>query len=171
MLQVIEQTPDHLILRDQRPSAGIVAVIFTVLSFSATALLAAQFIAIYTDRITRFDGLLWLVGMSVFLALCTGFTVLGVLASRHFLIGPACLIDRDSESIVIERIGLMRRHQETYSLYGVSHIDIQHNDEVHAFGVFLVLKSHQRVPVASFHDQDEDAMRALVADIRAFLRA
>lgn len=170
MLEIVENTPQKLILRDQRPTAGIIALIFTVLSIGAVGLLLIQVVSGFSDRIGQFDGFLWLLGMVVFIALGAGFIVLGITASLHFLVGSTCIIDRDAEAVTLERVGFLRTHTEQHSIWGISHVEVEENVEVHAFGVFLILRSYDRIPVASFHRQDEEAMRSLVQEIRAFLR-
>lgn len=170
MLQVIEQTPRRLVLRDQRSTAGLVALVFVALSVSGALTLLLQLVTGFSERIGRFDGPYWLLGMVVFLLLALGFVGLGLVAAVHFLVGVTCVLDKDRETVVIRQAGVLRPQQREVSIYAVSHIDVEHNIEVHAFGVFLVLRHYERVPVASFHQQDEDAMRALVKEMRAFLR-
>ncbi|MFW5748724.1 MAG: hypothetical protein ACOCYT_03840 [Chloroflexota bacterium] len=160
----------RLVLRDQRPTAGVVAVIFIFMSISAVLLLFFQAVSIFADRIGRFDGFLWLLGTVVFIGLGVGFVLLGVMAALHFLVGTTCVLDREAEEISVERVEWFRAREERHSIYGISRIEVEANPEVHAFGVFIVLRSNQRIPVASFHDQDEDAMRALVERMRAFLQ-
>lgn len=170
MLQFVEQTPRRVVLRDQRPTAGLVALVFTFLSLSAVLMLLAQLIAMFGERVGQFDGLLWLLGMVMFTALGLGFVALGAMASAHFLIGSACMLDKDSGRFIIQRVDFFRRKFELHKIDGIRRIDVQENREVHAFGVFVVLKNGQRVPIASYHQQDEEAMRAMVAHLRDFLR-
>ncbi len=170
MLEVIEQSPRRLVMRDQRPTAGMIAVIFVILSVGAVALLIIQFLSIFAERLGQFDGFLWMVGTVMFIALGIGFVILGMVAALHFLIGTTCVLDKDAEEFVIERVAFFRTQAERHSIYGISRINVQENEEVHAFGVFVVLKSGQHVPIASFHNQDEDAMRAIVRELLQFLQ-
>lgn len=170
MLEVIEQTPQRLVLRDQRPTAGLISLLFTALSVGAVGLLIGQGISVLDARLGDSDAPYWLLGMGVFITLGIGFVLLGIGAVLHFLVGTTCVFDREAEQVIVERVALFRTQAEHHSIYGVSHVHVEANEEVHAYGVFLVLRSQQRVPVASFHKQDEDAMRALVREIRAFLR-
>jgi hypothetical protein len=170
MLQVVNQTPTRMILRDQRPTAGLVSIIFVFLSISAVSLLIFQGVSIFSDRIIGNDGLFWFIGMAIFIALGFGFTLLGITAALNFLVGTTFIMDRETEEFVIERVGFLRTRAERHSLYGIKRIEVEENAEVHAFGVFVVLRNGESLPVASFHDQDEDAMRAVVREIHAFLQ-
>ncbi len=170
MLEIIEKTPRRIILRDQRPTAGLIAVVFTFLSLAGLIMLVFQMVTLFSDRILRFDGAAWMSGMIVFIALGVGFVALGVMASLHFWIGVACVLDKDSEAFILQRVDFFRTKTEEHSIYGISRVDVDENAEVHAFGVFIVLRSGQRIPVASYHQQDEDVMRATVGHLREFLR-
>ncbi|PJF22476.1 MAG: hypothetical protein CUN56_05770, partial [Phototrophicales bacterium] len=81
-----------------------------------------------------------------------------------------CMIDKDAETITLQQVNLFRTTSRQYSIYSVSYIDIKQNDEVHAFGVFFVLRDGSQVPLASYHQQDEEVMLDTVQRLRTFLR-
>lgn len=170
MLKVVQQTDHQLILEDKRRTAGIIAMIFVLISLFGLINLLLQVMSVFEGHIRASNGFLWLIAVGVFVALAIAFVLLGIGAALHFLIGSTCIIDKESEQISLQRVNMFRATTERYSIYSISQIDIEQNDEVHAFGVFFVLRDGRRIPVASYHQQDEAAMLDTVQAMRLFLR-
>jgi hypothetical protein len=59
---------------------------------------------------------------------------------------------------------------KTVSIYAISHVETTQNTEMNAYGVFLVMKSGEHIPLASFYKVDEASMKAVINEIRTFLR-
>ncbi len=170
MLKVINQNNRQLILEDKRPIAGGIALIFVLISLFGLINLLIQVIRVFDTYIRADNGLLWFITVSIFVTLAFGFVLLGISAALHFLIGSTCMIDKDAETITLQQVNLFRTTSRQYSIYSVSYIDIKQNDEVHAFGVFFVLRDGSQVPLASYHQQDEEVMLDTVQRLRTFLR-
>jgi hypothetical protein len=170
VLEVVEKTPRQLILRDQRPTAGLIAIVFTFINLAALVMMLFQLVVMFPDRITESDGALWLLGMGVFISLSIFFMGMGIMATIQFWVGTACILDKDAETLTLQQIDFFRTQTEQHSIYGISHVEIDTNEEVHAYGVFIVLRSGKRLPVASYHQHDKDVMQTTVNYLRQFLR-
>ncbi len=169
MLQIVEQTPVRLVLQDRRPraaiAAGAVAVLSGLMVISLSLLGVQRLIGTNVDYpLVRGFGLI------VFLLFALALALIGGMATLSFAHGISCVFDRENEAFVIRRINLFRPQEIRHSIYGIERLDIERNDEVRAFGLFIVLKSGERVPMAAISMLDEDHMQHLAQQIRAFLR-
>ncbi|MCU0480587.1 MAG: hypothetical protein MUE54_05170 [Anaerolineae bacterium] len=169
MLKVIYTTPTHLILKDQRRWATVFASLFTLISIIAFIIFIFQIADIVENRLER-DGMLWVMVALFFFMLIGGLVVIGIIATRHLSYGVHCEFDRTQEVMVIRRIGLLRPIETRHSIFAISRIETQHNAEIGMYGVFLVMKSGERIPLASFYEVDEGDMTAVINEIRTFLR-
>lgn len=170
MLHISQQTPSRLALEDRQPGAAVVAALFTalaVLSFLATAYQGAGAL---TGPGQQFDAMRG-TALSVFLLVEAAFVGLGVMAVAHFGLGVRCTLDKDEGTVVIRTAGALRPRHETYSIYAVSHFEVQANESAHAWALFLVLRSGERIPVSAFPAIDREVVDGIVRDLRGFLRA
>ena len=169
MLKVTETSPTRLILKDQRQWATLFALIFTLISIGALLIFVSQIASIIQSRYER-DGMLWVMVMLIFFLLIGSLVVIGAIATRHLSYGVHCDFDRSAEMLTIKRIGILRPIQTHYSIYAISHLETLQNREIGMYGVFLVLKNGDKIPLASYYRVDEAEMKSVINEIRTFLR-
>lgn len=169
MLRIIHTSSTRLILKDQRRWGTFFASLFTLISIMAFILFISQIASILSSRYER-DGLLWMMVMLIFLGLIGGLVIGGILATRHLSYGVHCEFDRHAETLVIRRIGIFHPIEIRHSIYAVGQVEAQHNPEIGMYGLFLVMKNGERTPLASFYMVDEAEMKAVINEIRTFLR-
>lgn len=169
MLKITEQTPRRLVMEDRRIAASIFAVMFTLISvFSIVVILVQGFEALFIIGTTM--TALRVMGLLVFIVIGIGFTVLGVVAALGFANGVSCVMDKDAEVVLLERMNIFRKQKQSLPIYAVSHLDVEENAELRVYGVFLVLLSGERLSLTTFRTVDEVPMRELVRAVRVFLR-
>lgn len=170
MLQITEESPVRLVLQDRRPRAAAAALLVAGVS-------ALMVVSLSIQGIQRFSGvavdypLVRGLGLVIFLLLGAGLALIGGLAALSFAYGTSCIFDRERESFVLRRMNVFRPQEIRHSLYGVARIDVEINDEVRAYGLFVVLRSGERIPLTAISMLDEAHMQHVVAQMRAFLRA
>lgn len=170
MLQIIEHTPTRLVLRDRRPSVALVAALFTGISTVTLIVLGAQGIQrLFIDGTADLTVLRALT-LVIFMGGGAALVLMGIAATLSFNQGITCVFDREAESLTISRVDIFRTVQHSYPIYGVARIDVETNDEVRAYGLFIVLHSGERVPLAAIPMIDREHMEHIVAELRAFLR-
>ncbi|MDZ4669407.1 MAG: hypothetical protein SH821_00935 [Phototrophicales bacterium] len=169
MLKIVHTSKTHLILKDQRRWASLFAGIFTLISIGALVLFVSQIAPIIESRYAR-DGMLWVMVTIIFFLLIGALVVIGGLATWHFGYGIHCHFDRIAETLTIQHIGVFCPITTTYAIYAIDHIEIQKNTEMATYGVFLVMKSGEHIPLVSFYKVDEEEMMAIINEIRTFLR-
>ncbi len=170
MLKVSSSSPTRLILKDQRRWATLFALMFTLISTGALLIFISQITSILQSRYER-DGMLWVMVTLIFFLLIGSLVILGAIATRHLSYGVHCDFDRTAERVVIRRIGIFRPIQTQYSIYAISHLETVQNHEIDMYGVFLVLKNGDKIPLASFYTVDEAEMKSVINEIRTFFRA
>ncbi len=171
MLRVIEETPNRLVMKDKSPTAGLVAAVFTVLSVGSVLILAQQGIDILIIRNDRDLLLVRLFGFAVFLAVGVGFVLLGIAACCRFLKGVTFILDKTEETMYLQTVNFFAAQIVTQSIYAVSHIHIETDPRMRVYGLYVVLRSGQKLPLAAISTLDEADMQTAVNAIRAFLRA
>jgi hypothetical protein len=93
--------------------------------------------------------------------------LLGASASR----GVRCILDKHAETVTIEKTRWLRSRTTTHSIYGVARAEAERNEDVRVFGIFLVLRSGERLALATLPLYDEDAAQHIVRTIRQFLQS
>lgn len=169
MLKISSSSPTRLILKDQRRWATLFALIFTLISTGALLIFISQIASIIASRYER-DGMLWVMVMLIFFLLIGSLVLIGAIATRHLSYGVHCDFDRTHETLTIRRIGIVRPIQTHYSIYALSHIETVQNHEISMYGVYLVLKNGDKIPLASYYTVDEAEMKSVINEIRTFLR-
>lgn len=170
MLQVIEQTPTRLVLKDQRFVSGVVAGIFTALSVGSLLMIAYQ--GVESLFMVQRDLIGWRIfGFALFLAFGVAFTLLGVMAYQHFMKGITLILDKNTETMYLQSVNIFRLKETTRSIYGVSHIEVETDDRMRVYALFVVLRSGEKLPLAAMSTVDEEHMEHVVSVIRGFLRA
>lgn len=169
MLKISSSSPTRLILKDQRRIATLFALLFTLISTGALLIFISQIASIIESRYER-DGMLWVMVTLIFFLLIGSLVVIGAIATRHLIYGVHCDFDRTAETLTIRRIGILRPIETQYSIYALSHLETVQNHEIGMYGVFLVLKNGDKIPLASYYTVDEADMKSVINEIRTFLR-
>lgn len=169
MLKITKNTEHQLTLEDKHRTAGFIAILFVLFSLFGFITLIMQVATVFNDHIRANNGLLWLITVGVFVTLAISFILIGIGATLNFLIGTTCLLDKESGTITLQQMNIFRRVKTEYSIYAVASIGVEQNDEVHAIGIFFNLRDSRRIPIASFRQEDIDAMNLIVHHLRTFL--
>lgn len=168
-MQIVEQSPKKIILRDRHPIGGLFALLFTLISTVALTLFIVQISRMFNERIVQHDGALWLLVVLVFATIGISFITLGVMGILQFWVGTACVLDRDTEEVTLQSIDFLKPKTERYSIYGISHVQVEHNDEREAYSVWMVFKTGRRIPLTVYPDAQRDELQKLVLQLRQFL--
>lgn len=168
-MRIVEQSPRKITLRDQHPIGGLFALLFTLISVLALLLFILQIWQMFSERITQHDGALWLVVVLIFVLIGVGFITLGLMGVLQFWLGTVCILDWDAEEITIRSVNFLTPKTERYSIYGISHVQVDHNAELAAYSVWMVFKTGQRIPLTAYPDRERDAVQKLVLVLRQFL--
>lgn len=173
MLKVTENTATKLVLKDQNQLGGLIAGVFTVFSGISVLLTIAQGIEAFTLRLQNEGHLapLQVATFLMFVAFGMAFTAILTATTFHFGRGVIFILDKTNEVMSLQRMGLFRMKHITHSIYGISHVDVEQNTDVQAYGLWLVLRSGERIPLGAISMLDEDHMETLLKQIRSFLRA
>lgn len=165
MMQVIEEGERRLVLRQrQRGMAGVLAL-FTVLSAFFLVNTAYQ----GAVRFALMNGY-QRIGLFLWLALALSFVVIGITASFSLWQGITCAFDKDAERVTLRRPGALRMREQTHRIYSVSHVELRYNEDIRVYGFALVLRSGERIVLATVQPFDADAMRHIVQRVKGFLR-
>ncbi|HEX2622201.1 MAG TPA: hypothetical protein VHL11_18715 [Phototrophicaceae bacterium] len=170
MLRIIEHTPTRLVLQDNRGGLRVLAVIFTSLSmFSLISLLLQSY-----QRLNRQqdDNLLNLriAALLMFVTVSVGLVGFGVFAVFNLSRGVIFILDRTQETAILISAHRLRRVSHQYSIYAISHLQVETSPELRAYGLFLVLRSGEKIPLATFPEHEQDYLEQLIRTIHAFLR-
>ena len=164
-MTITEHTTNRLVLEHQRPMAFIVLAIFTLLSgVMLVSVVGMGLLNIATLRPWQWIG--WITWTSFALAMM----LIGAITWSKTGRGVILIFDREDETLLIRRPRLRDANEDNYSIYSVSHMDVERNDEVRVVGVFLVLKSGERLALATAPLNEEAEVRALAKQVRDFLR-
>lgn len=173
MLRITEKTPTRLVLRDQRKIGAFVAGIFTTLACIAVLLVIVQGIESFGLDLQDTGELnpLQVFTFAMFVSFGLFFVGVGAMTVVNFGRGMTFVLDKAEEVMRLQRVGIFKMRYTTHSIYSISHIDIDTNTDVRAYGLFLVLRSGERIPLTSIPMIDEDHMEDTVKQVRQFLRA
>lgn len=169
MLKITEHNADRLVLQDRDYTAGCFAGGFTLLSVFSSTLVITQGVDYLIIRAETLDPMR-LIGLGMFFLVGAGLIMLGVLAFMNFARGTVCTLDKSAEIVTIRTAMMFGRRAITHSIYGISHLDVTTSDDLRAYGLFLVLRSGERIALAGVPAIDRDRMQAVIDEVRAFLR-
>lgn len=164
-MDVITANPHQLVIRHRRLEMALVLAIFTLLSGLMVINLLLGGIQQW-HTLNPLERIAWAVWFVVALV-CTGGGTLLWNSARH---GITCTFNRTDESCIIRRARRLRVEETHHAIYSVSHIATEHNTEMQMLGLFIVLRSGERIPLATVPEQEADYARDVVARARAFLR-
>lgn len=163
-MQIIEHTPERLVIQHRRAEMAVVMVVFTLMS-------VVFLVNTLWQGLPRLDTLNagQFASWAIWLVFAAGLTVLGVLMSNSAGRGTRCTFDHDAEIYRLRKPTLLRSQSDEASIYSVSHVAVERNDEVKVLGVFLVLRSGERLPLASVPFHEESDARQIAHTVRSFL--
>ncbi|MBC8100192.1 MAG: hypothetical protein H7Y11_12170, partial [Armatimonadetes bacterium] len=107
---------------------------------------------------------------AVFLALGVGFTLVGGVALLGAGYGVRITFDKLSETVTLEKMLLLRSQTRQHAIYGVSHVHIETNPEIKLYGLFLQLRSGERIPIGTLPEEDVETVDAIRRTVSSFLR-
>jgi len=167
MLQMVENTPQKLILRDRQYGAlltGVGFLLISVLALSSTIAQAAQ-------RISMDGGIDIgrLVALLVFFGAELVFVAFALLILSTRLHGITLTVDRAAESVTLARGGVLRAKRHTFSIYAVSHLRIEQSPDGQALALMLVLRSGQQHFIATLPAYAKEEALRMVTAARAIL--
>lgn len=168
-MQIVEQTTTRLVLQKRTLVLALSILAFTVISLSSVLCLAAQGVGIVLNTAAP-DALTRTFSLGVFLLFGAALSGLGIAISAGAGRGTTCIFDKDSETFTLRKMRLLRPQTITQSIYGVSHIEIVRNDDIGVLGMFLVLRSGERLVLGTEPSSDGERVDTLVRHVRHFLK-
>lgn len=166
-MKIIEDTSQRLVIRFQRGLMAVAIAGFTILSVLVVINLVIQGTSML---LLRYEG--WRV-LTLFVWTLVGLVMiaLGVVSWSNVGRGITCTFDKVKETVTIRQPHWFRMEEVTHSIYSVSHVDLLENSETRSFGIFMVLRSGERIALATVPIFEEAEVRGLVNHVRSFLRA
>lgn len=168
-MQMIEHTPTRLVLRKRAPLLAVMIALFSVSSFAGLLVIPAQGIVNVIARGTP-DMLTRVLSLVGLLALGLLFVSIGTLAAISAGRGIRCVFDKEAESVTVRKIGVLRMQTTIHPIYGVSHLELTPNRENNMIGVFLVLRSGQRIALCAEAASERERLEMLTRHVRQFLK-
>ncbi|MEL6405979.1 MAG: hypothetical protein AAFR81_16535 [Chloroflexota bacterium] len=163
-MQIIEHTADKLVIRHRRIEMAGVMVLFTIMSvffLINTVLQGVPRLGILNAG----QVLSWV----VWLVFAGGLTLLGIMMSNTAGRGTQCTFDREAEIFCLQKPNLLSADSIEASIYSVSHVMIERNEEAKALGVYLVLRSGEKRVLASVPLHDSEDAHQVAKTVREFL--
>lgn len=165
-MQIVEQSSQELVLQQRRGWMAGALILFVLLIGFTLANLVVQGIA-RLGEFNRWELLSWL----VWIGLSSTLAGLGILGVNNALRGMRCRFDRATATVTIERPRGLRLAVQQMSIYAVSRLEIEENQEMRLLAVYLVLRSGERLALASAPHFDADELRGIQTAVRDFLRS
>lgn len=165
-MQIVEQSSQELVLQQRRGWMAVALILFVLLICFTLANLVLQGIARLGD-FNRWELLSWL----VWVALGSTLAGLGILGVNNALRGMRCRFDRATATVTIERPRGLRLAVQQLSIYAISRLEIEENQEMRLLAVYLVLRSGERLALASAPHFDAEELRGIQVAVRDFLRS
>lgn len=164
-MRIIEESAERLIIVQRRGGMAFAAGMCSILSafFVVTTLIQGMQ---RLHSLNTFQLIAWV----MWLLAAGGLCVLALLACANMVRGLRVEFDRPAETVRIMTGSLLRRHQQTHSLYAVSHIDVVHNADVKVYGLFLILRPNQRIALGSLPPFAAEEARTIALRVRQFVR-
>lgn len=170
-MQIITSHPDQLVVRNRSVMMGAmlgIGAVLWVLTVMGVATWGAVSLSTQSPPPSfywlRIAGLLVVFGMGCF------FAVIGALTAVKVLHGVTCTFDRQTETVTVTHADGIRTTRQQHSIYGVSHVLVEQNDDLQAIALYLVLRSGQRISLGTCSPLDKDRAAHLVGNVRAFLQ-
>lgn len=164
-MEIIESTSQKLVIRFRRGLMAVVVAIFTILSIFVVLNLLVQGVMMLSQRYETWR----VIALISWMALGLSMVGLGVTSWLNLARGATCTFDKVQEIVTIRQPRLFRMSEVTHSIYSVSHLDLLKNEETKSFAILLVLRSGERIPLATMSIYEEANLRGLIHEVRGFL--
>lgn len=164
-MHILEQTPTRLVLYRRRSGMALLMGVFTLLSVFWFVNLLIQGFTRWRNAPDIGQLVAWLMWVSV-AAVLAG---LGALSLASAALGVRLTFDKITATLTIQKPRYLFNVTQEYSLYSLLRLDVERNDEVRVWGVFMVLRSGERLPLTTFPLHDETAVREFTQLLRNFL--
>ncbi len=163
-MHIVEQNDTRLVLRQRRLGMGLVMGLFT-------ALMGFTLLNVFVQGFQRLSGLnSWqAISWVIWLGFIGFLLVVGILSAASMLQGVTCTLDRERETAAVRRARFLRSARQTFPIYSVSHLAVEQNPEVRVFGVFLVLRSGERIALATVPPHEQEPMDRTARAVKRFL--
>ena len=166
MLHVTEHTPQRLVLQARSYTMLAVMLVFTIFSASLPFLwLAAKpgpFLSWQWGGFQTVSLVLWM-------GIALVFVLMGVSLCVTLAQGTRLVFDRTGAEVSLCRAKGFRAHCQTYSFYAVRTVMHQHNAEIKVHGLYLVMKSGERVVLGTLPEYETEAVETIERTVRQFL--
>ncbi|MCU0499660.1 MAG: hypothetical protein MUF87_20100 [Anaerolineae bacterium] len=167
MLEITESTPRRLVLVQTRPTLTFLAVVFTGFSGCSLILILVQSVQIALADPQVLGEISWVISVGTFWLIGVGLVIFGVIGCWQIAQGVRLTFDKDAESVVLQRA----RRQNHHSIYGVLRLEAERNELARAYGLFLVLRSGERIAITAVPEGDRDQLEHLLQTVRHFLQS
>lgn len=170
MLHIAEQNATRLMLRDRSPVLGAAMALFALLCLGlmVAAPLHNMALLLLTPRSANALRLFSLATLAVLGAVLAA---LGATTSAQLWRGTTCIFDRAAAAVTIIRPHGFRLRETELPIYAVSHLEIETGSEARAYALHLVLRSHERILLASVPVGEQELIETVRSRVRAFLRS
>jgi hypothetical protein len=166
-MRIVEQSSTRLVVCQRRMGMALLMGLFTLLSLLMLLNVLTQGLPRLLSAMNSYQILGWFIWLALAAGLVSIGTLMGVSAGQ----GRCCIFDKQSETVTLKRINWLRWQIITHSIYGVARAEVERNQDVRAFGIFLVLRSGERLALATLPLHDEDSAYSMVRTIRQFLHS
>jgi hypothetical protein len=164
-MHILEHTPTRLVLYRRRGGMALLMSVFTLVSAFWVVHLTLQGVTRFFATPDLGQILAWLMWLMVGIIL----TALGAISLASAVIGIRLSFDKTTGNFTLQKAGYLRPLKYEYSLYALLRLDVERNNEVRVWGVFMVLRSGERLPLTTFPLHDEAAVQAFTQLLRNFL--
>ncbi|MFQ3646010.1 MAG: hypothetical protein SNJ54_09350 [Anaerolineae bacterium] len=163
-MRLLEQTPTRLTLGQNRP----------VLALSMVAMLGLSVLLLFNllwqtaQRGELFTPAQW-VGLVIWAGLALGLIAFSAWTLNVGLRGTRLIFDRDTQTVTLRRPFRLGLREQRFSIYAVSGLELIHNAELKIYALVLILRSGEKLPLATGSPYAEEQLRRLVKLVREFL--
>lgn len=168
-MEITEQNETRLVLRKRGPLLGVLIGLFALVSLVAVVCPALQGIVLVAQR-GEPDAFTRVVSLVAFVLLGVGFIGLGTVVGLAVSRGVTCVFDRTTETVTVQKARWLRMQTLTYPIYGVSHLDLQRNEELGLYALALMLRSGERIVLTAEPLVYADQIARLAEAVRHFVR-
>jgi len=163
-MNITHHTNTRLVISHRRILWAFVLALFTAMSlFFLFSILSQGLRFISTMNGGEIMAFILWIGVAIL------FVIGGATSCAVIGRGTECTFDKQREIMILRTPHLWRSSFHEYPIYGVSHLEVKHNEEVRVFGVFLVLRSGERIALGTVTPFDEAHVRNIGKTVRKFL--
>lgn len=160
-MTITEQTENRLIVEHHRFGTLGIVLLFTVMSIGMFIFLLMQGL----PRVAGFTLWQW-IGWGVWLGVALLLIGAGVALSTRTRFGTQYVFDRHAGTLEINSL----RQQTKHSIYSIASAEVQFNPDVRVYGIFLVLRSGERLALGTLPPYDEQTAYTLAHQVTRFLK-